>query len=118
MNIPGTCRLCNKKSSSYLIDFHLLQCAELDHQSLDRFVQSVMKKSKLKRKQIIEAAKLYNKFELDEKSVPNKYFKNSAVYDYFTNELESLTQELAKEAFLKLNIPDVYENFNLLKYAE
>lgn len=118
MNLPGSCRLCDKKVASYLIDLHLLQRSGLDRQPLDRFTQSIMKKSRLKRKQVIEAAKLYNKFELNEKTIPKKYFKNSVVYDFFTNELESLTQELARTAFRSLNIPEEYENFNLLKYTE
>ena len=117
MNIPGICRLCDKKVSSYLIDVHLLQCSELDRQSLDHFVKSVMKKTKLKRKQIVEASKQYNGFELDEKTVPNKYFKNSSDYKFFRNELENLTLELVRLAFHTLNIPVEYENFNLLKYT-
>ena len=118
MNIPGTCWLCNKSVSSFLTDLHLLQCSGLDHKAVDYFVQSVMKKTHLKHKLVIEAAKQYSKFELNENTIPNRFFKKSDDYDYFTSELENLTQELALTAFLSLDIPEVYENFNILKYTK
>ena len=118
MNLPGKCRLCNTKVSSYLIDLHLLQCSGLDRQPLDSFVQEVMKKTKLKRKKVVEAAIQFCKFELSEKTVPNKYFKNIDKFNFFSSELENIIQKLTKSAFRILNIPEMYENFNILKYTE
>ena len=116
MNIQGTCRLCNSTVKSYLIDFHLINCSGLDRQPLDSFVKDVMKDCSLKKKQVVEASNLCSKFELNEATVPNKYFKKVDKYRVFAMRLENLSKSLTAEAFKKLNISPKLESFNILKY--
>lgn len=116
MNIQGTCRLCNSNVSSYLIDYHLLCCSGLDRQPMDHFVKSSMKEFSLKEKQVIDAACLLSKFELNEGTVPNKFFKNIDNYRSFARKVENLTKLLFDNAFKKLKISPKLENFNILKY--
>ena len=116
MNIQGTCRLCDSSVPSYLVDLHLLNCSGLERRPLDSFVKSIMKDTSLKKKQVIEASKLYSKFELNEASLPNKYFKKTDKYRLFARKVEDLTKDLQNEAFKKLNISPKLETFNILKY--
>lgn len=116
MNIQGTCRLCNKSVSSYLIEAHILQCTGLNRQSLDKFIKVTMKETSLKKKQVVDAAILFSKFEMNEGTVPNKYFKNINKFRAFTREIENITKTLFDTAFEKLNISSKLQNFNILKY--
>ena len=116
MNIQGTCRLCDSSVPSFLVDYHLLYCSGLEKRSLDSFVKSAMKESSLKKKQVIEASRLYSKFELNEAKIPNKYFKRTDKYRLFAMKVENLTKDLHQEAFKKLNISSKLETFNILKY--
>ena len=116
MNIQGTCRLCNSNISSYLIDYYLLRCTGLNRQPMDDFVKSSMKEFSLKKKQVIKAAYLLSKFELNEGTVPNKFLKNIDKYRLFAWKVENLTKLLFDNAFKKLNISPQLENFNILKY--
>lgn len=83
---------------------------------MDDFVKSSMKEFSLKKKQVIKAAYLLSKFELNEGTVPNKFLKNIDKYRLFAWKVENLTKLLFDNAFKKLNISPQLENFNILKY--
>ena len=116
MDIQGTCRLCGSSVKSYLVDLHLLNCSGLNRKPLDSFIKTSMKEFSLKKKQVVEASMLFAKFELNEVTVPNKYFKNVDRYRSFAMKVENLTKLLTSEAFKKLNISPKLDTFNILKF--
>ena len=116
MNISGSCRLCGKTVSSYLIDHHLILCSGLDRQPLESFAKFATKEFSLKKNKVVEASLLYTKFEMNDASVPNKYFKKVDRYRSFVLKLEDLSKKLSEAAFKKLKLSPKLETFNILKY--
>ena len=116
MDIQGTCRLCDSPVKSYLVDLHLLNCSGLERKPLDSFVKSSMKEFSMKKKQVVEASILFSKFELNEVTVLNKYFKKVDKYRSFALKVENLTKLLTNEAFKKLNISPKLDTYNILKF--
>lgn len=110
MNICGSC-LCGKTVSS-----HLILCSGLDRQPLENFAKYATKEFSIKKNKVVEASLLYSKFEMNEASVPNKFFKKVDRYRSFVMKLEDLSKELTKVAFKKLNLSSKLETFNILKY--
>ena len=116
MNISGSCRLCGKTVSSHLIDHHLILCSGLDRQPLENFSKFATKEFSMKKNKVVEASLLYCKFEMNDATLPNKFFKNVNRYRSFVLKLEDLSKELTDRAFKKLKLSPKLESFNILKY--